>query len=335
MSKLDAEKKRETLYKSFKVNPIAISYEFQEYVDFGNQKSKVTPFDLTVYEPENKKEDKEYTAEELMAQGTKLMDAVLYQYVRLKKGFVFAQSPKEIHTIKPSEIGEALFCVYHCLLTKGSIPTGGQEKIPEFIRDIFKNPETSNVYSKMIASFDINLLDTDWIKRVKLYGVTLNFKHRLSFGVLGHEILDILRLFEPKNIETSNYHNAYYTSLKFACKGPFWNIYHPKSSRDNWNTFSNSEPALTDMIYHIYSNDQVKHMKDCGFLSNTYPLTHARKIIEDEFNGYNDFIFNDKMLDKPDDSVLESKVTYPLYLYEFLDKESIGSRKEAYISFRL
>ncbi|CAO3685650.1 unnamed protein product [Rhizopus stolonifer] len=175
-----------------------------------------TPLDITVYEPEKQRNDKRYTVEELMAYGSKLIDASLYQYTRNNEWFGFESSRNKAQADNPSEIGEALFCVLYCLLTRGKIEYDSKksEKDSYFISDIFKSPESFDVYSKMIASFDINLMD----KSVELYGIPLKIKYRLTFGVLGHEILDIFRIYEPENLQNSNCQDAYYSALQFTSK---------------------------------------------------------------------------------------------------------------------
>ncbi|CAO3685654.1 unnamed protein product [Rhizopus stolonifer] len=339
-SEFDCEEKKELLYRSLKENPLSVSYEFQEFVDFGSKKSNVTPFDITVYEPEKKREDRKYTAEELMQYGAKLMDANMFQHITNKERFGFVQSRQKSSINHPTEIGEALFCVFYCLLTKGEVPPQVpkiQEKIPKFVHDIMKNPASFETYSKMIASFDINLMDRIWIKKIKLYGIPLKIKHRLTFGVLGHDTLDIFRLFKPENIEYSDYCDSYYAVLEFASKGPSWDVFPLTSKCDKRKRFENLELIMKALIHEIYTDTQVKQMKEHG-LSPGHDFPQDLRVLEyQEFNEFNDFIFTEEVLDKPVDNVLFSKSTYPLYFYgtleEELTKEKASERTKSFISF--
>ncbi|CAO3696052.1 unnamed protein product [Rhizopus stolonifer] len=343
MTESEIEEMREMLSRSLTVNPVAISYEFQEFIDFGKRPSKVTPFDLTVYEPEKQRQDKEYTIEELMARGTKLLDATLYQHVNNKKRFIFAQNLQTATVYSPSEIGEALFCVYYCLLTKESVPpppSANEEKAPKFIRDIFKNSESFSVYSKMLASFDINLMDASWVKRIKLYGIPLKIKHRLSFGVLDHEILDVFRLFVPEKIEENVYKSTYHLVVREASKGPSWDIFPKTCDFEKKKVFEDWTIFFEYILHNIYTEAQVQQILDCGYLPNPKPIiAHVIKRAQtcETLDMYNDLIFPESILEGPPDIVLSSKSTYPLYFSGSLDEESIEGKitgpTKAYIYF--
>lgn len=141
MQDSEVEKARELICRSFTLNPMSISHELQEFIDFGNELSNLTPFDITVYEPEERKKDRKYAIKELMACSTKLLDACLYQYISNKNRFNFTENLREINTYKPSEIGEALFCMIYCLLTKGGISEAEtEESTPQIYSRYFQEP---------------------------------------------------------------------------------------------------------------------------------------------------------------------------------------------------
>ncbi|CAO3665109.1 unnamed protein product [Rhizopus stolonifer] len=330
----EVEEAREIIYRSFTLNPISVSHELQEFIDFGNELSNVTPFDITVYEPGERKKDRKYTIEELMACGTKLLDACLYQYISNKNRFNFTKTPRETNTYKPSEIGEALFCVFYCLLTKGEIPEADtEESIPKFIRDIFKNPETFCMYGKMLASFDINRLNKSWIKRINLYGIPMKIKHRLSFGVLGHEVLDIYRLFVPKSLEGSKYRKSYYAVMKFASNGPTWDIFPMTGDPVGLKQFQKKRLHIMGLFDEIYDCKEMCLMDDCGILPTKYEFGDARTINDCEFNRFKNYIFTDKILDQPKDDILSSGFTYPLYFSDSLEEDKVSHGAKAFISF--
>ncbi|KAG1454268.1 hypothetical protein G6F56_007362 [Rhizopus delemar] len=341
MTDIDIQKTKELLYRSLTKNPLSISYEFQEFIDFKNTKSKVTPFDITVYEPEKQRDDKRYTVEELMTYGTKLIDASLYQHIRNNEWFGFEPIRNTAQADNPSEIGEALFCVLHCLLTRDRIEYDSEkvEKDPYFISDIFKCPESFDIYSKMIASFDINLMNKSWLKHIELYGIPLKIKHRLTFGVLGHEVLDIFRIYEPENLQNSDCQDAYYSALRFASKGPSWDIFPMTSTPEKLKKFKELELVLKMMIYKIYTITQIQEMKACGFLVNDDLVSHSLplKISDYDYNNFKNFIFTEKILAKPANNVLVSKFTYPLYFCGSLEEQStkgkLSNQTKSFIAF--
>ncbi|KAG1458615.1 hypothetical protein G6F56_006356 [Rhizopus delemar] len=353
MTENDQEK--ELLYRSRSSNPLCMSYESKEFIDFGSRKSKISFLDITVYEPKKNKLDKEYTVSELMENETKLMDAVFYQYVKNKKEFVFKSKLSEkddadILEASPEEIGESLFRIFYYLTHDGKIPK--KENNPEFLLDIFGEDHSSQKYNNLIASFDINRMNINWIKRIEFRGLFFEVKRRLSLGVMGHGILDAFRLFEPKDVENSSHFESYLVVLEFASKGPSWDIFPLTGDKSKLKRFKDIKVALISLIFNIYTEAQINKMKELDLLSkhvsapivstpavSTTPVQAVTygawtsqpsptvktsqlavtKIHPGIFDEFNDFIFyDDTMIRKPFENVYDWE-KYPFTYFDYFN----------------
>ncbi|CAO3677626.1 unnamed protein product [Rhizopus stolonifer] len=346
MTEENLQEKVELLYSLWNINPLSITFELNEPVDFGKTRSQVSPFDITVYKPDNQKKDKDYTTEELMEYGTKLMDASLYQYIHNKNWVSFAQKIQGSESNSPSDIGEALFCLFHFFLENGIIPSSDsieQAKTPRFICNVVKNPKPLYEYSKILASFDITRLDKSWLKRIRLYGIPPLIKRRLTLGVSGHKILDIFRIFEPESFRYSGYRESYYNLLSCGRVGPYWDIFPWDSTFVSPKWFRDVEYQMIEFIFQIYTSSQIEKMEEYGFFSILHRRKHKRQSFEMSFNFCSfthllkNYIFKKDIVSQPDEKVLSSKITFPLYLCDPFAEKS-GSKKnygitKAYISF--
>ncbi|KAG1472141.1 hypothetical protein G6F56_001719 [Rhizopus delemar] len=346
MTEENLQEKVELLYSSWNINPLSITFELNEPVDFGKIRSQVSPFDITVYRPDKQKEKKDYTTEELMEHGTKLMDASLYQYIHNKNWVSFSQKTQGSQINSPSDIGEALFCVFHFFLQNGSTLSSDsikQEKIPKFIRNVVKNPKPLYEYSKTLASFDITRLDKSWFKRIRLYGIPPLIKRRLTLGALGHRILDIFRIFEPENFRYSGYRESYYNLLSCGRMGPYWDIFPWDSDFVVPKWFRDVEHQMIVFVFQIYTNAQIEKMEEYGLFSILHGRKYKRQNFEMKFDFCSfthllkNYVFKNDIISQPEEKVLSSKLIFPLFLRDPLAEKS-GSKKnygimKAYVSF--
>lgn len=127
----------------------------------------------------------------------------------------------------------------------------------------------------MLASFDINQLNKNWMKRINLYGIPLKLKHRLSFRVLGHEALNIYRLFVPKSLEGSKYCERYYAIMRFASNDSSWDIFPMTGDPAILKRFQKKRLHIMGLLDEIHDEEQINLMYDYGILPEEYELYNA------------------------------------------------------------
>ncbi|CAO3685658.1 unnamed protein product [Rhizopus stolonifer] len=221
----------------------------------------------------------------------------------------------------------------------GYVPSESNEdsqSIPMLLPSFVPLEKHIHTYANDLASFGINKVDPNWLKRIKLSEFGIQTKTTLTFGVVNHELLEVFRMYQPKKWDGPYWKETYNTVLEFAVHGPSWDIFPLTSSNKKLVDFEIIKKALLGLIFQIYTDEQIETIKSIGLIPYTLTkqeaLLQSRFISATEFDSFKDFMFKDDEHQRPSDGLPHGVLDFKLKVYCHFEGRTSTSTGSLYLN---
>lgn len=280
---------------------------FQGYFDAGFQINEL-PSSSTRQQDRNapmlflqnrKRLDKDITFEDLRNGGTKILDAIYFlnstcqrekwRLSKKEKEDVLSYQNNASNTKKKE--AEALVYLFFFILIKGVAPSRDARKndyrvsslslkAPFFLKQVMNLSENPIFYCNRLASFNINDMDSRWIKSADFGLFKSGVFKQMHMDIAGHRFLDIFKTFEPKN-NLSNVEMKTYQELKrFAMAGPHWDVHSITRAIAYTSFFGNPDQLLYSLVKKYYTEKKFQDLCSSEWVPNNFILSpkHSSRV---------------------------------------------------------
>ncbi|CAO3673990.1 unnamed protein product [Rhizopus stolonifer] len=182
-----------------------------------------------------------------------------------------------------------------------------------------------HAYANDLASFDINNMDPNWLKRIKLSGFGIQIKTKLT-------------MYQPKKWDGPYWKETYNTVLKFAVQGSSWNVFPLTLNDKKLANFENIKEALLGLIFQVYEDEQIETIKSIGLIP--YTLTKQEALLQSqfisatEFNGFKN-MFKDDENQRPSGDLPHGFLDFKLKVYGHFEGRTSTCKGSLYLDTSL
>lgn len=276
-------------FGDIRVDPEELAEIFQRYIEYGSRRFNLAISDVEVYanlpfDYDGKETVKVQifgdltcatTLTGLLASGTKFLDAIVWLGLAANK-----RSKPEVHNAPRNwnktsaytytkyndhpKIARCMFFYFFYVLTRARAPTADEtdstQPIPNFLKSVLSYQESPSDVAQYLASFDLNLMNHQWVKSIKMQSLSEEALNRFGLGVAGYRMAAPFKLYNPEMTNIESLSNAIAVAQSLAKSSASWNI-HPATRDPNiLQKYGNLNKNLGNLMLEVFTTAQLEEM---------------------------------------------------------------------------
>jgi hypothetical protein len=257
-------------FQALTIEPEFIGRILTSYVKLGSDVAHLTKDDLLIVNYTDENIVNFSNLKQALDCGTPLFDAIIYFSFETKPQIKKEEYKGQFKPKTHIEIGRSVFYVYFYLMIRGRAPSRleneNKEIPPKFLTKVLNYNLKAHEYIQTIAGFDLNLLDSSWIRYIPIPEMSDKAKNRFYLGLSGYRYLAALFAYPPTQEHTDDVKISLNILKEFYERGPVWDCHSVTRTQDFLTLIINFNRNLTDLIFKIHNKDQIELMKKVNLI---------------------------------------------------------------------
>lgn len=252
----------------------------ETFVQQGSKRYRVTAGDIQLYcKPDEDPATitQNQTLEWFAERGNAIFDVLIFKSMASTEGVV--KMPHNVDTwgdndqLSVEEWAQAVFFQYFMILVRGS-PSDSDSavvgtSVPAILRNILSLDKTPKDYMDRCSTFNLNKVDSAWVKSIDITGLGVEVKNRLGLGVAGYRMFGPFKFLPKPPICDDNHADSqpwavqtYEVVMSFINAGASWDVHPATRDPQMLARYGPLNANLGNFMIDIFPRASLTAMKD-------------------------------------------------------------------------
>jgi len=213
----------------------------------GSQINTITVHDLILVLNDINSDWQGLTVMQLVAQGTKVFDAVLLLGLENINDVNIVATPAEFVAPTDRQVVEALFVDYFCIMTQARHPADVVH-VASIIENVIGISMTMTQVQDILASFNLNKMPKTYVKHINISQLGDEVTNRLGLGVAGYRLMSACQVINLKANAPADAKAAHAAIKASLARGVFWEFHPVFRSGDFVRAFGSLNKIISTML---------------------------------------------------------------------------------------
>jgi len=288
-------------FETVEFNYEAIATVLERFVGIGSERSSIKKSDITVISRSDMGANQYQDVASAITGGTKLFDALAYFSLPANNRPLVLYEPLETgeHPQSLGDISRAAFYVFMWALIRGRCPSNKGDAdhgpVPGFLSNVMGFNDKPDFYAGVLASFDIAMMGTGWVKHIHLENIGQEAQNRLALGVAGYRVPAAIVYIPWRQNLPANVLRSARAVRRFVRSGMTWDCYSGTRSGAFLDSVKNFNKNVENLLLDIATTEHIAYFVDKKMLAVT-PVRRPQfnqylTWTDATFGGFTAFIF--------------------------------------------